>query len=229
MPVNYQMLWAPPAFAVPYDTGFPANEAELSEGGVWSGGLREGLVWTALIVSGGIVRGSQTGPAPATAGYNDSIGCLAGPFPADQRSTITIHRTGTIDSTTREAECLARFKITGNSARGIEFLYAYDGAYSKLVRWNGPKGNSTNSNAGFTERASGTPNGALANGDMLKLEAVGTTFTGYRSTDGGANWVQIVTCTDATYADGTPGMGLWQDGGSSNANLGVSHFRADSL
>lgn len=228
MSVNYSLVWTPPVSGS-YATSFSADESELSEGGLWIGGLSTGLDWTAIVTSGGIARGSQTGGSPSTAGYNDSVAHLQG-FPANHRSTITVHRSGSIDSTTREVECLGRFKITPHNARGYEFLYSFDGSYSQIVRWNGPLGDSSNSNNGFTVIGTGTPNGALADGDMLKLEAVGTTLTGYRSTDSGAHWSQIGTCTDSTFSDGDPGFGLWKDGGTDgDANLGVSHFSADSL
>lgn len=206
----------------PYSTSFPTNEPELSEGGLWVSGLSTGLLWTAVAVTSGIARGTQTGAAPATAGYDDSLAHLLG-YPANQSATITVHRAGTIDSTTREVECLTRFAITANNARGYEFLYAYDGSYSQITRWNGAKDD-------FTPISNGTPNGALADGDMLKFEAVGSTLTGYRSTNGGGSWTTIATITDTTFATGNPGLGLWKDGGTNgDANLGISQFSAAAL
>lgn len=202
-------------------TNFTLTESPISEAGTW---YQTSVDWTPVVTAGGVAYGTQTGTVGPP--FNDSFAYLAG-FPPNHQAIGVVHRSGTIDSSTREAECLVRWADSTHTARGYEFNYAYNGAYCGIVRWNGPLNDFTPIPVGNPD---GTPNGALADGDLLRLDAIGANLIAYRSTDGGSTWVQVAAATDTTWSDGNPGMGFWKDGGTNgNSNLGFSAFIARSL
>lgn len=198
-------------------TNFRLTESPISEAGTW---YQTGVDWTQVITAGGVAYGTQTGATGPP--YNDSYAYLAG-FPPDHQSIGVVHRSGTIDSSTREVECLVRWADAAHTARGYEFNYAFDGAYCGIVRWNGSLND-------FTPIGTSSPNGALSDGDWIRLDANGSSLTAYRSTNSGASWTQVASATDTTWTDGNPGMGFWKNGGTDgNSNLGFSAFMARSL
>jgi hypothetical protein len=92
-----------------------------------------------------------------------------------------------------------------------------------IVRWNGALGD-------FTGLASqrGSQFG-VADGDVISAKVVGSVITAYK------NGVQMAQATDATWATGSPGVGLNLENRlpqcvSTNVEYGFTHFTAtDSL
>lgn len=175
-----------------YFTDFPAVENPISEGGEWVNGGADGLSWQDIRTAQGLAYASGT-----SAGYNDCIAHLTG-FPPDQYAEATVHVvSGYTPPSSHEVELLLRFRITANDARGYEVLAGWGGGYSQIVRWNGPL-------SSFTYLSTSGPGfGALAEGDVIRATAVGSTLTAYK------NGVQVLQATDSTWADGDPGMGLF--------------------
>lgn len=62
---------------------------------------------------------------------------------------------------------------------------------------------------------------AIAAGDVLRFEAVGTTLTGYK------NGSSVITITDSTLASGSPGINI--NPGTTTTNLEFSLFRAGNF
>jgi hypothetical protein len=113
-------------------------------------------------------------------------------------------------------ELRIRTTITGNSITGYELNCSVvpAGPYLTLVRWNGPLNNFT-----YIVR-NATP---CVNGDVLKLTAVGNTFTIYK------NGVQVLQGTDATFQKGSPGVGFYDSVDNNWSGFGLSNFSASNV
>jgi len=188
-----------------YSTTFPLTENPISEGGNWINGKTVGLDWSDFRTTRGLAFGTQTG----TNGYDDSIAILTGTWPADQTVTATVHTVNQQPGIVEEVELLLRFSISAHRAAGYEVLFACKGAgaqYVQIVRWNGPLGDFTYLDA------RGGP--GLVNGDRIKATIVGNTIKGY------INDVEVVSATDTTYANGSPGMGHYLLQGGTGALAG---------
>jgi hypothetical protein len=195
-----------------YSTNFLGVENPISENGVWTNGGTVGLVWQNVEKQNGFAYGSGT-----SAGYDDCIAHLSG-FPANHFAQATLHVAGNYTPpSSHEIELLLRFKITANSARGYEINCGWGGAYSQIVRWNGALND-------FTYLSPTGPGfGALAEGDVIKATAIGSTITVYK------NGNQVMQVTDATWTDGNPGMGMFIRPGGTPKNYCYTQFSAGSL
>jgi hypothetical protein len=69
-----------------------------------------------------------------------------------------------------------------------------------IVRWNGPRTNFT-----ILVHNTGT---TLNDGDTIKATVIGNTIKAY------INDVEKASVTDSTYTSGQPGIGFFQDGGT---------------
>jgi len=175
-----------------YSTNFLGVENPISENGVWTNGGAVGLDWQNVEKNGGFAFGTGT-----SAGYDDCIAHLNG-FPANHFAQATVHVSANYTPpSSHEVELLVRFEITAHSARGYEINCGWNGAYSQIVRWNGALNDFTYLNP------TGPGFGALAEGDVIKATAVGSTITVYK------NATQVMQVTDATWVDGNPGMGMF--------------------
>jgi hypothetical protein len=175
-----------------YSTDFSGSENPISEGGVWTNGGDVGLDWQNEAKDQGLAFGTGFSD-----GYDDCLAHLSG-FAADHYAEATVHaEAGYTPPSSHEVELLLRFEITANSARGYEVLCGWGGAYSQIVRWNGPLDDFTyldTTGPGF---------GALVEGDVIRAEAVGDTITAYK------NGSEVMQATDPTWSDGNPGMGFF--------------------
>jgi hypothetical protein len=61
------------------------------------------------------------------------------------------------------------------------------------------------------------------NRDILKLTAVGNTFTVYK------NGVQVLQGTDATFQKGSPGVGFYNSVDTNWSRFGLSNFSASNV
>ena len=175
-----------------YTTNFLGSENPISEGGVWTNGSVVGLDWQDVAKDQGLAYGSGF-----SAGYNDCIAHLSG-FAANQYAQATLHvASGYTPPDSHEIELLLRFEITAHSARGYEINNGWNGAYSQIVRWNGPLND-------FTYLTTTGPGfGALVEGDVIRATAVGSTITVYK------NGAQVMQATDPTWSDGNPGLAMF--------------------
>ena len=106
--------------------------------------------------------------------------------------------------------------ITRNFITGYELNCSVvrAGPYLTLVRWNGPLNNFT-----YLVRNATT----CVNRDILKLTAVGNTFTVYK------NGVQVLQGTDATFQKGSPGVGFYNSVDTNWSGFGLSNFSASNV
>jgi hypothetical protein len=199
-----------------YSTTFPLTENPISEGGSWTNGGATGLGWANVQTTPGLSFG--TGPVNAgTYLYADPAAVLQGAWAQDQQVQATVKVPGVYGrACCKEVELRIRTTITGNSITGYELNCSVvpAGPYLILVRWNGPLNNFT-----YIVR-NATP---CVNGDVLKLTAVGNTFTIYK------NGVQVLQGTDATFQKGSPGVGFYDSVDNNWSGFGLSNFSASNV
>ena len=129
----------------------------------------------------------------------------------------TVHTVNQNGSIYEEVELRLRTTITADSITGYEFNFRCiaDGSqYAQIVRWNGALND-------FTYVDSRTGPG-LHDGDVVMATAVGSTLTTY------INGTAVFSATDATFAGGNPGVGFYNQDGttSNNADYGFADFTA---
>lgn len=199
---------------VTYSTDFSTAENPISESSAWTNGGAVGVDFQNVKTANGLAYGTGT-----SANYDDCIATLSG-FPANQFAEATVHvQSGYTANDSHEVELLLRFKITSKNARGYEINDGWNGAYSEIVRWNGAMGD-------FTMLSTTGPGfGALAEGDVIRAEAIGDQIVAYK------NGVEVMRATDATWSDGNPGMGFFirPNAGSVPENYCFTSFRAGTL
>lgn len=194
-----------------YSTTFSTKENPLSQGGMWVNGKANGLKWNNVQSNG---AGAFAAGFPTSGHYDDSIAHLAGTFNSNQFAQGTVSRAAGY-STGHEIELLVRFSITANSAKGYEVYWSTNGGIY-IVRWNGPLDS-------FSPLA--VADGYYAvDGDTMRVEAVGTTITVF------VNGRAILSTTDSSYSNGSPGMGFmpWGDN-AVLTNYGWKSFQGGNL
>lgn len=181
-----------------YQTAFPATEDPISQGGIWTTGLTDGLDWTDIQTTPGKMFASALDSA--SGGVQDGLAALKrsfAAFAAKQYSEGTIFLTpGYNPANGHETEVLCNFKITAHSATGYE-LYLGTGGTHTLVRWNGPFGD-------FTPLASNNVSTFTVpvDGDVIRIEhLLDGTLNCYQ------NGILRTTFNDTTFFDGNPGFG----------------------
>ena len=162
----------------------------------------------------GLAYGTQSG----SNGYDDSTAILAGNWGPNQDVSATVHsvnqQTGNVFE---EVELRLRTSISAHSITGYEvnFRCTHDGSqYTQVVRWNGKLGS-------FTE-IDGRTGPGIYNGDTVRATIAGNTISVY------INGSVIFTVTDSTYGTGSPGLGFFLQGGSSNldSDFGFTTYTA---
>src|ERR1700722_16188041 len=185
-----------------YSTSFPAAENPISEGAKWINGRTTGLSWADVQTTSGLAFGTDVSGAPP---YNDSTAVLAGTWGPNQTVTATVHSVNQNSSIFEEVELRLRTTIAAHFITGYEisFRCTSDGSqYISIVRWNGPLNN-------FSYISIMDPGGpGIHNGDVVSASIVGSTITGY------INSVAVITGTDGTYTNGSPGIGFWNQNGT---------------
>jgi hypothetical protein len=184
-----------------YSTKFSFTENPISDNRKWINGETAGLDWANVQATPGMSFGTQTGEIR----YNDSTALLTGTWGPNQGAEAEVQCGDDYDNIFREVELRLRSSLSPHRATGYEFLFRCSKsskAYAAIVRWNGPLGNFT----GLAD-ATGSRYG-VADGDVIKATVVGSTLTAY------LNGVPILTATDSTFTDGSPGIGfcLWLNG-----------------
>ncbi|MEO8137819.1 MAG: hypothetical protein ABI831_28060 [Betaproteobacteria bacterium] len=207
----------PAAGSNSYATNFPSTENPISESGKWINGKTAGVDWNNVQAVPGKAHASVLSGNPNR--YNDSIAHLNTAFAANQFAQGSVYRAAGYSPGTskHEVELLLRFQISANFARGYEVLWGHSG-YLAVVRWNGPLGDYT------ALYEAGDPGiGPPVDGDVLRAEIIGNVIRVYK------NGMQVASVSDATYANGQPGIGLWPVDGASIDKFGWKNFQAGGL
>ena len=200
-----------------YTTAFPLTENPISEGGSWINGQTDGLDWHDMSTTPGLAIGHQSGSS-----YTDGTALLTGSWGPNQTVEAVVHAVNPKDSCYQEVELRLRSTLTPHTCTGYEISFKAtktSGAYLIIVRWNGPVGDFT-----YLVNTSGAQYG-VTEGDVVKATIVGDVITAY------LNGVEVGTATDATYATGSPGMGMNLETGDAscvgtNGDYGFTHFTA---
>ena len=191
----------------------------ISEGGNWLNGQTDGLDWHDMSTTPGLAIGHQSGTS-----YTDGTALLTGSWGPNQTVEAVVHAVNPKDSCYQEVELRLRSTLTPHSCTGYEISFKAtktSGAYLIIVRWNGPLGDFT-----YLVNTMGAQYG-VTEGDVVKATIVGNVITAY------LNGVEVGTATDATYATGSPGMGMNLETGDAscvgtNGDYGFTHFTATS-
>lgn len=165
--------------------------------------------------------------------YIDSIAHRTG-FSANHRVTGKLHNASAVNGL--ECELLTRFQITNGNARGYEWDLVITSGDFSFVRWNGPGGTDGSgpgvafdvilSHQAFVGGAS------YADGRVWSCDTVGPLCSLYcdgiqqasvdvqawATTNGGSYW-----------SDGQPGMGFWNESGSSSSTFGLQSITMQNL
>jgi hypothetical protein len=195
-----------------YSTNFPAAENPISEGGAWINGGATGLDWGDIRSSEALVFGASL---PSL--YGDPTATLTGTWASDQQAQGTVKVTTPVTTNSHEVELRVRTNITPHSITGYEVLCSVVPAhpYIEIVRWNGPINSFT-----YLDQRTGT---YCANGDVLKVTAIGDVITAYK------NDLVVAQGADSTYKNGSPGVGAYNNVDSIWSNFGFSDFSASNV
>jgi len=195
-----------------YTTSFPLTESHISERGNWINGGTVGLDWGNVQTTPGLAFGTVVSGGPP---YNDSTAVLTGSWSSDQMACATIQTVNQNHNIFEEVELRLRTTITAHRITGYELggRVTSDGIqYIGISRWGGPLNDFASLN--------NVPGPGLRNGDVMCATAIGSTLTLY------VNNVQIVQVADTKYAEGSPGMGFYNQGGTlaNNSDYGFADF-----
>ena len=89
-------------------------------------------------------------------------------------------------------------------------------AYVEIVRWNGKVGDWTS-----LKKLRGAQYG-VKDGDLVEATITGNVIKGF------VNGVEVISVTDDTYTEGSPGMGFNYGVGQSNGDFGFTSYEVDS-
>ncbi len=215
------------AIAGSYTTNFTSTENPISENGQWRNGQTDGVLWTNVRTTPGLVFGTQPGNGAGNALYADSTAVLTGTWGPNQSAQAVVVNTtpGGNLGIFEEVELRIHTTISANSITGYECNFSTrpasdNGQYAQIVRWNGPLGNPS----GFTLLDSRAMTTILATGDVVRCRNSGSTITISR------NGVDLFSVSDSTYVasgQGSPGVGFFlQNTTGVNSQYGFTSFTA---
>ena len=175
-----------------FSTTFPLTQNPISQGGIWTNGLADGVAWNDVQTDG-----TKALATSLASGVADSIAHLKSTvWPA---SAVNIRITAVMFQNAAdpdsEFELHLRHLITTNNARGYECLLSQNGNV-QIVRWNGAFSDFTT-----IETIDNLPT-PTADGDVISAEITGSSIKFFQ------NGIQLAHATDATWANGFPGLGF---------------------
>lgn len=196
------------AIAPPGDftTSFPATEAHLSQGGIWTIGDNGGLnAGTGPQTTGGTPGACFVRAADGV----DYLGILASRFSTTKHyAQWTVKRTGYTAPDTQECELLLGFTLSSGVAAGYELDFWFGGSMLQPVRWN--NGASNDYDFGAVTDVSGAWPGSLSDGDVVR--AIFDSSSGSPVITVQLNGVTVVSYIDTSggkILSGSPGLGFF--------------------
>jgi len=197
-----------------YSTAFPLTQNPISEGGAWANG---GIDPPRTNVQTDGVHAFGTMSSFDGTNYPDSVALLTSTYPANQWVQGVIYNSGALSGL--EVELLLRGTAGTTSFPYYELDWVYSSQELNLVINNGPDNS-------FTILATVTTNVNLSDSIVLYGQMVGTVITAKC----GSNTVLTYdTAGDSVkLSSGTPGMGFWNETGSSanSTKFGLRSFSA---
>jgi hypothetical protein len=235
-PVDARRIEGPPVRS--YRTTFPLDEDPISEGGMWINGGTDGIEWVDIMTRKGVVYGTRSrmrvaerrveqGNLDAAVGvdalpegdYDDPTAVLAGAWGTNQFGKATVFSKNPTDEYFQEVEIRLRSTITPHNCTGYEVFWRClktEGGYAEIVRWNGRIADFTS-----LKKLIG-PEYGVKDGDVVEATIVGNVLTGF------VNGVPLISATDDTYAEGSPGIGFNFGVGDTNVDHGFTSFEVDT-
>jgi hypothetical protein len=216
-----------------YRTTFGRDETPISEDGMWLNGKTDGIDWADVVTEGGLAHGGEVKrgareqraeqgnlgdeDAAPQGDYDDPTAVLTGTWGPNQHVKATVFSRNQTAELFQEVEIRLRSSIGANWCSGYEVFWRClktDEAYAEIVRWNGPI-------MGFTSlaRQQGAAFG-VADGDVVEATIVGNQITSF------INGEAVLSVTDDTFANGSPGIGFNFGCGDTYVDHGFTSYEA---
>jgi len=221
-----------------FSTRFEHDESPLSEDGMWLNGRKDGIDWADVITRDGLAHGDVTrmdvaerrveqgNLEPAAADdsapigdYDDPTAVLSGEWGRDQHARATVFSRYPTTEYFQEVEIRLRSTMTPHNCTGYEVFFRClktDEGYAEIVRWNGPAGDFTSLKKLFG------PQYGVEHGDVIEGRVDGGLLRGF------VNGVELISATDDTFVDGSPGIGFNFGVGDTNVDHGLTSFEAET-
>ena len=197
-----------------YRTRFQLNEDPISEGGRWINGAKDGIDWYDVITKNGVAYGAVT-----KGDYTDPTALLKGVWGKNQHGKGKVFSRNQTEKYYQEVEIRLRSSLMPQNCTGYEVFWRClktPKAYVEIVRWNGKVKDWTS-----LKKHTGAKYG-VKDGDLVEATIIGNVIKGY------LNGVELISVTDDTYKEGTPGIGFNYGVGESNVDFGFTYFEVDS-
>jgi hypothetical protein len=197
-----------------YRTHFESNENPISEGGRWINGQKDGIDWYDVITKNGLAHGAVT-----KGDYTDPTALLKGVWGKNQHGKAKVFSRNQTEKYYQEVEIRLRSSLTPRNCTGYEVFWRClktPQAYVEVVRWNGKVRDWTS-----LKKHTGAQFG-VKDGDVVEATIVGNVIKGY------LNGEEVISATDDTYKEGSPGIGFNYGVGESNVDFGLTYFEVDS-
>jgi hypothetical protein len=219
-----------------YATRFVTDEHPISEGGIWINGAADGVDWTDVVTTDGVVHGAVSrmsvaerrveqgnliGVDPDNAlpegDYDDPTAVLGGAWGRNQHAKARVYSRNPTAQYFQEVQIRLRSVISPHVCTGYEVFWRClktDEGYAEIVRWNGRVGDFTSLKKHFGAQY------GVTHGDLVEATITGNVLKGF------INGVEVITATDDTFARGSPGVGFNFGVGDTHADHGFSSFDA---
>ncbi len=220
-----------------YRTDFPLDERPVLEAGMWVNGRKDGIDWADVMTAGGVAFGDVTrmdaaerrveqGNLDVTAGaavpagdYDDPTALLAGEWGRNQIARAVVFSRKQTEEYFQEVEIRLRSTLSPHRCTGYEVFWRClknDRAYAEIVRWNGPV-------AEFTSlRKLLGPEYGVKDGDVVEATIIGNVIKGF------INGTEVISATDDTFVEGSPGIGFNFGVGDTNVDHGFTSFEVET-
>jgi hypothetical protein len=197
-----------------YTTRFQLDEDPISEGGKWINGGKDGIDWYNIVTKNGVAYGAVSRGA-----YTDPTALLAGTWGKNQKVKARVFSRNQTDKYYQEVEIRLRSTMTPHRCTGYEVFWRClktRDTYAEIVRWNGKVGDWTS-----LKKHTGAQYG-VKDGDLVEATIAGNVIKGF------VNGVEVISATDDTYTEGSPGRGFNYGVGESNGDFGFTSYEVVS-
>jgi hypothetical protein len=197
-----------------YSTRFQVDEDPISEGGKWLNDGKDGIDWYNVVTRNGIAHGTVTQGA-----YTDPTALLTGTWGKNQRVKARVFSRNPTEKFYQEVEIRLRSTMTPHRCTGYEVFWRClktPSAYVEIVRWNGKVRDWTS-----LKKHTGAQYG-VKDGDLVEATITGNVIKGF------INGVEVISVTDDTYTEGSPGIGFNYGVGETNGDFGFTSYEVET-
>ena len=197
-----------------FSTRFQHDKDPITEDGRWVNGRKDGMDWYNVVVTNGVAHGEVSQGA-----YTDPTALLAGTWGKNQKVKAKVFSRKQTEKYFQEVEIRLRSTIKPHVCTGYEVFWRClktPNAYVEIVRWNGKVGDWTS-----LRKLSGERYG-VKDGDVVEATITGNVIKGF------INGEEVISVTDETFKEGSPGMGFNYGVGDSNGDFGFTSYEVES-